>query len=52
MNDMTPTPRTQVKRIPERGRYDFETITSILDAGFLCYVGYVIDGQPYVTPTA
>ncbi len=52
MDDMTPTPRTQVKRIPERGRYDFETITSILDAGFLCYVGYVIDGQPYVTPTA
>jgi nitroimidazol reductase NimA-like FMN-containing flavoprotein (pyridoxamine 5'-phosphate oxidase superfamily) len=52
MNDLTPTSRTQVKRIPERGRYDFETITSILDAGFFCYVGYVIDGQPYVTPTA
>jgi nitroimidazol reductase NimA-like FMN-containing flavoprotein (pyridoxamine 5'-phosphate oxidase superfamily) len=52
MSDLTPTPRSQVKRIPERGRYDFDTIASILDAGFLCYVGYVIDGQPYVTPTA
>jgi nitroimidazol reductase NimA-like FMN-containing flavoprotein (pyridoxamine 5'-phosphate oxidase superfamily) len=52
MNDLTPTPRSQVKRIPERGRYDFDTIASILDAGFLCHVGYVIDGQPYVTPTA
>ena len=52
MNDLTPTPRSRVKRIPERGRYDFETIASILDAGFLCYVGYVIDGKPYVTPTA
>jgi nitroimidazol reductase NimA-like FMN-containing flavoprotein (pyridoxamine 5'-phosphate oxidase superfamily) len=52
MNDLTPTSRSQVKRIPERGRYDFETITSILDAGFLCYVGYLINGQPYVTPTA
>ncbi len=52
MNELTPTQRCRVERIPERGRYDFETITSILDAGFLCYVGYVIDGQPYVTPTA
>jgi nitroimidazol reductase NimA-like FMN-containing flavoprotein (pyridoxamine 5'-phosphate oxidase superfamily) len=52
MNNLTPTPRSQVKRIPERGRYDFETITSILDAAFLCYVGYLINGQPYVTPTA
>ncbi len=51
MNELTPTPRSRVERIPERGRYDFETIASILDAGFLCYVGYVIDGQPYVTPT-
>jgi hypothetical protein len=52
MNDLTPTSRSRVKRIPERGRYDFETITSILDAGLLCFVGYVIDGQPVVTPTA
>jgi nitroimidazol reductase NimA-like FMN-containing flavoprotein (pyridoxamine 5'-phosphate oxidase superfamily) len=52
MTDVTPTSRSQVKRIPERGHYDFETIASILDAGFLCSVGYVIDGQPYVTPTA
>ena len=51
MNDLTATPRSRVKRIPERGRYDFKTLTSILDAGFLCYIGYVIDGQPYVTPT-
>jgi nitroimidazol reductase NimA-like FMN-containing flavoprotein (pyridoxamine 5'-phosphate oxidase superfamily) len=51
MSDLTPTPRSRVKRLPDRGHYDFETIASILDAGFLCYVGYVIDGQPYVTPT-
>jgi nitroimidazol reductase NimA-like FMN-containing flavoprotein (pyridoxamine 5'-phosphate oxidase superfamily) len=24
----------------------------ILDAGFVCHVGYVIDGQPYVTATS
>lgn len=52
MSDLTPTPRSRVKRIPERGHYDFETIASILDAGFLCYVGYVLGEQPYVTPTA
>ncbi len=52
MSELSPTPRTRVNRLPERGRYDFKTIASILDAGFLCYIGYVIDGQPYVTPTA
>lgn len=46
-----PTARTRVKRLPERGRYDRETIDAILDAGFLCHVGYVADGKPYVTPT-
>jgi nitroimidazol reductase NimA-like FMN-containing flavoprotein (pyridoxamine 5'-phosphate oxidase superfamily) len=51
MSDLSPTPRSRVKRLPDRGRYDFETIASILDAGFLCYIGYVFDGQPYVTPT-
>jgi len=52
MRDPIPTPRSRVKRLPERGRYDFETIAAILDAGFLCHIGYVIKGQPYVTPTA
>ena len=27
-------------------------IHAILDSAFLCHVGYVIEGQPYVTPTA
>ena len=46
-----PTSRSRVRRIPERGRYDPEAIDAILDAGFLCHVGYISDGQPYVTPT-
>ena len=44
--------RTRVKRLPERGHYDRETVHAILDAGFICHVGYAIDGQPYVTPTS
>lgn len=48
---MTPTARTQVKRLPKRGQYDRETINGILDEGFLCHVGFVHDGAPVVIPT-
>ena len=44
--------KTRVRRLHERGRYDRETVHRILDAGFICHVGYVIDDQPYVTPTS
>jgi hypothetical protein len=46
------TPRNKVKRIPKRGHYDQQTIFEILDAGFLCHVGFSMDGQPFVIPTA
>jgi hypothetical protein len=52
MTDLTPTERARVKRHHERGAYDLDTITGILDAAFICHVGYAIDGQPYVTPTS
>jgi len=42
---------TTVRRHPERGRYDRETVDAILDDGFLCHLGFVVDGQPYVIPT-
>jgi nitroimidazol reductase NimA-like FMN-containing flavoprotein (pyridoxamine 5'-phosphate oxidase superfamily) len=51
MNPNEPTKRTQVIRVPKRGDYSQETIYSILDAGFLCHVGFVVDGQPFVIPT-
>ena len=43
--------RTRVKRIPKRGHYDRGTINAILDEGFICHVGFVAGGQPYVIPT-
>ncbi len=49
--DYPPTAHTRIKRQHERAHYDRETVHAILDAGLLCHVGYVIDGQPYVTPT-
>lgn len=51
MSAFTPTPRTQVKRLPKRGAYDRETVFKILDQAFVCHVGFVVDGQPYVIPT-
>ena len=52
MNELTQTPRSRVKRLPKRAHYDFDTVAGVLDAGFMCHVGYVIDGKPYVTPTS
>lgn len=51
MSEFTPTERTQVKRLPKRGKYDAETVYKILDEAFVCNVGFVVDGQPYVIPT-
>jgi len=46
-----PTERTRVIREHERGVYDRETAYKILDEGFICHVGFVQDGQPFVIPT-
>ncbi len=43
--------RNTVRRIPDRGNYDLETVNEILDAGFLCHVGFTIDDQAFVIPT-
>jgi nitroimidazol reductase NimA-like FMN-containing flavoprotein (pyridoxamine 5'-phosphate oxidase superfamily) len=51
MSTFTPTERTQVKRLPKRGAYDRETVFKILDEAFVCHVGFVVDGQPFVIPT-
>ena len=45
------TERTRVRRLPERATYDRATVHTILDEGFLCHLGFVVDGQPYVIPT-
>ena len=45
------TQRNRVRREHHRGAYDKATVYEVLDAAPICYVGYVIDGAPYVTPT-
>jgi nitroimidazol reductase NimA-like FMN-containing flavoprotein (pyridoxamine 5'-phosphate oxidase superfamily) len=56
---MTPTPepfpktnRTTVKRVPKRADYDRATVHAILDEGLVCHVGFAVEGQPFVIPTA
>ena len=48
----TPTPRTRLVREADRAVYDREVAYRILDEGFLCHVGFVSDGQPFVIPTS
>ena len=60
MNDADPnltdafpvTKRNRVRRKHERGRHDRRSVYEILDAAMVCHISYVIDGQPYCTPTA
>jgi uncharacterized protein len=47
-----PSTRTRVVREPQRGVYDREGAYRILDEAFICHVGFVVDGQPFVIPTS
>ena len=49
--DQIPRPSTEVRREPERARYDRETIDAILDEAFICHVGFLDEGHPVVIPT-
>ena len=46
-----PSPRTRLRRLPEKAAYDRATIEAILDAMPVAHVGHVVDGAPVVTPT-
>jgi uncharacterized protein len=51
MSTPAPTPRVRVRRGAQRAVYDRRSVYEILDAGMVCHLGYVVDGQPYVIPT-
>src|ERR1700719_855722 len=51
MSEFTPTERRKLRRKPDRGTYDRETIYNILDQAFVCHVGFIADGMPVVVPT-
>jgi hypothetical protein len=51
MQEFQKTDQNRIKRLPDRGHYDAETIYQILDEALLCYVGFIDDGQAFVIPT-
>jgi hypothetical protein len=51
MDTFAQSARNRVRRAPNRGRYDAETIYAIVDEALICHVGLVQDGQPVVIPT-
>ena len=52
MEEYSQSKLNRVKRGQNRATYDVEKINTILDAGFLCYVGYIYDGKPISIPMA
>ena len=45
-----PTPRTRPSRSAQRVSYDRRQVHAVLDEGFVCHVGFVVDGAPVVLP--
>lgn len=52
MKEYSKSKLNRIKRGQNRGTYDVDTINQILDAGFLCFVGYVYDGKAISIPMA
>ncbi len=46
-----PSDRTRVRRRADRGRYDRTAVEAILDEGFVCHLGFSVDGATWVVPT-
>ena len=51
MDELSRTQRTTLKRLPQRGSFERQQINEILDEGFICHVGFMVSGQPFVIPT-
>jgi nitroimidazol reductase NimA-like FMN-containing flavoprotein (pyridoxamine 5'-phosphate oxidase superfamily) len=47
-----PSLRTRLVREADRAVYDRAAAYKILDEGFICHLGFVADGQPFVIPTS
>ncbi|HYI77588.1 MAG TPA: pyridoxamine 5'-phosphate oxidase family protein [Chryseolinea sp.] len=50
MTSFSITDDNKIKRVPMRGHYDHATVYEILDAEFICHVGFVDNGKPIVIP--
>lgn len=50
MSHFPVTENSKLKRVPQRGHYDHATVYEVLDAGFICQVGFIENGTPFVIP--
>ncbi len=50
--DLGGTDRTRLRRMPERGSTRRADLHALLDAGFVCHLGLVVEGLPLVVPTS
>ena len=49
-DQLTPTERTTVRRLADRGRFDRATVNEVIDEAYIAHVGFVIDAEPRVLP--
>ena len=52
MPDPAPSPRTEVRRKPQRARYDRATIEAIVDEALICHVAFSHGGSVHCLPMA
>lgn len=52
MSDTAPSPRTTIRRKPDRAHYDPPTIHAIIDAAFVCHIAFAAGGSVHCLPTA
>ncbi len=43
--------RVRLRRLPDQGSYRVEDLHAVLDAGFVCHLGLLVDDWPMVVPT-
>jgi len=51
MSQLAVTPRTKLKRLPDRGTFDRDVVNAILDEGFVCHVSFLHQGKACLIPT-
>tara|TARA_B100001245_G_scaffold120684_1_gene88688 strand:+ start:711 stop:1364 length:654 start_codon:yes stop_codon:yes gene_type:complete len=49
--DLLITDKTKLIRMPERASFDRKSAYEIIDDTPMCHVSYLINGEPYITPT-
>ena len=50
LKPLSATPRTRLRRYPDRVRTDRAELYEVLDSALLCFLGTVVDGAPRVLP--